>query len=172
MALRRQISAMNKLSWSPSCISLPRRRWSRPLWRRGLRVCFCRTPRSYLAHPRSIPSSPILHSCYAQAQPRPAANRPDGFYAIAGWVGSTLGIGMGQYLGRVPLAFVAVAGVVLLEPACVSLVKARPREITLVLAALAATFLVYRAFPTMGRAQSIADQFRQYGPTEMFLPTN
>jgi cbb3-type cytochrome c oxidase subunit II len=68
-------------------------------------------------------------------------------YAVAGWVGSALGIGMGQNLGRVPLAFVAVAGVVVLAPACVLLVKARPREITVVLAALATTFLLYRAFP-------------------------
>jgi len=68
-------------------------------------------------------------------------------YAVGGWVGSALGIGMGQNLGHVPLAFVAVAGVAVFAPACIGIVKNRPREIALVLAALGVTFLVYRVFP-------------------------
>lgn len=63
-------------------------------------------------------------------------------YAIAGWVGSALGIGMGQNLGRVPLAFVAVAGIAVLAPIAVVAVKERAREFALV-AALAAIALLF-----------------------------
>lgn len=69
-------------------------------------------------------------------------------YAIAGWVGSALGIGMGQNLGHVPLAFVAVAGVAVLAPVGLALAKRRPRELALVAATAAVAFFVYRAAPT------------------------
>jgi mono/diheme cytochrome c family protein len=68
-------------------------------------------------------------------------------YAVAGWVGSGLGIGMGQNLGHVPVAFVAAAGVVVLAPVCMTLMRDRRREFALVLAALATTFVLYRALP-------------------------
>ena len=50
-------------------------------------------------------------------------------YAVAGWVGSALGIGMGQNLGHVPLAFVVASGVVVLGPALFHLFRERRREI-------------------------------------------
>lgn len=52
-------------------------------------------------------------------------------YAVAGWSGSAMGIGMGQHLGYVPIAFVAAAGAVVLLPALLVLVRKRPREIAL-----------------------------------------
>ena len=50
-------------------------------------------------------------------------------YAIAGWLGSALGIGMGQNLGHVPTAFVACAGIIVLLPAFFQLAQTRTREI-------------------------------------------
>ncbi len=61
-------------------------------------------------------------------------------YAIAGWMGSAMGIGMGQNLGHVPAVFVAVAGVAVLLPQLVPALRKRARELALtglvVLAAL------------------------------------
>lgn len=59
-------------------------------------------------------------------------------YAIAGWFGSAMGIGMGQHLGYVPIAFVALAGVVVLSPHLFLLYRRRGREV----AASAAVLLV------------------------------
>ncbi len=50
-------------------------------------------------------------------------------YGVAGWIGSALGIGMGQNLGHVPPAFVAAAGVVILGPALYHLLRERRREV-------------------------------------------
>ena len=47
-------------------------------------------------------------------------------YAIAGWIGSALGIGMGQNLGHVPPAFVAVAVAVVLAPVILNIFRGRP----------------------------------------------
>jgi cytochrome c oxidase cbb3-type subunit 2 len=52
-------------------------------------------------------------------------------YAIAGWTGSAMGIGMGQNLGHIPPAFVAAAGVALLLPLFPGLLRSRVRELSL-----------------------------------------
>jgi mono/diheme cytochrome c family protein len=56
-------------------------------------------------------------------------------YAIAGWVGSALGIGMGQNLGHIPAAFVLAAAALFLSPTLWQYCKQRRRE-SLVTAAL------------------------------------
>jgi cytochrome c oxidase cbb3-type subunit 2 len=53
-------------------------------------------------------------------------------YAIAGWLGSALGIGMGQNLGYIPPLFVTAAGIIVLAPQIVALLRKRPREAVLV----------------------------------------
>ncbi len=67
-------------------------------------------------------------------------------YAIAGWVASALGIGMGQNLGHVPPAFVAAAGSIVLLPWALKVCRTRTRELTLVAAVLLAAFLIQRMF--------------------------
>jgi cytochrome c oxidase cbb3-type subunit 2 len=63
-------------------------------------------------------------------------------YALAGWSGSALGIGMGQHLGYVPTAFVTAAGIVVLLPQFLFLIRRRTRELALTaLVMLAALFL-------------------------------
>ena len=44
------------------------------------------------------------------------ARRAGWIYAIAGWIGSAMGIGMGQNLGHVPLLFIAAASAFILLP--------------------------------------------------------
>jgi cytochrome c oxidase cbb3-type subunit 2 len=50
-------------------------------------------------------------------------------YAIAGWFGSAMGIGMGQNLGHVPPAFVLLAGIVILLPVILGQIRWRRREL-------------------------------------------
>jgi len=61
-------------------------------------------------------------------------------YAIAGWTGSAMGIGMGQNLGHVPPVFVAIAGVAVLLPQCITIFRKRAREFALTAAVLLAAF--------------------------------
>ncbi len=60
-------------------------------------------------------------------------------YAVAGWMGSAMGIGMAQHLGQIPAPFIAAAGTVVLLPMIAALLRRRPRELVLTgLALLAA----------------------------------
>ena len=63
-------------------------------------------------------------------------------YAVAGWIGSALGIGMGQNLGHVPLLFVVFAGLVVLGPALFRLAQARRREVAAVAGAALIAFVL------------------------------
>jgi cbb3-type cytochrome oxidase cytochrome c subunit len=66
-------------------------------------------------------------------------------YAIAGWFGSAMGIGMGQNLGHVPPAFVLLAGAIVLLPALLGMLRQRKRELLVVAVMLAAAFGIQRA---------------------------
>jgi cytochrome c oxidase cbb3-type subunit 2 len=61
-------------------------------------------------------------------------------YAIGGWFGSAMGIGMGQHLGFIPPLFVLAAGAVILLAWPHSMVQQHKREVTLTLAMLLAAF--------------------------------
>jgi cytochrome c oxidase cbb3-type subunit 2 len=50
-------------------------------------------------------------------------------FAVAGWVGSAMGIGMAQDLNGVPGIFVVVAGLVMISPLVYSQIKHRKREL-------------------------------------------
>jgi cytochrome c oxidase cbb3-type subunit 2 len=63
---------------------------------------------------------------------------------VAGWAGSALGIGMGQNLGHVPPAFVGAAGLVVLLPGVVSVLRYRARELGLTALVLGAALLLDR----------------------------
>jgi cytochrome c oxidase cbb3-type subunit 2 len=65
-------------------------------------------------------------------------------YAIAGWIGSALGIGMGQNLGHVPPAFVLVAGAVVLFPWHHQVLREKKRELALTAVFLLAAFCIDR----------------------------
>ena len=52
-------------------------------------------------------------------------------FAVAGWVGSAMGIGMAQDLKAVPKAFVIGAGVVMVIPGLWNTLKNRKREVML-----------------------------------------
>ena len=65
-------------------------------------------------------------------------------YAIAGWCGSAMGIGMGQNLGHVPPAFVLGAGAVVLLPVLLTVFRRRTRELALTAVVLLAAFYLDR----------------------------
>ena len=69
-------------------------------------------------------------------------------YAVAGWIGSGLGIGMGRNLGYVPLGFVAIAAVVVLLPALPQLFTRRARELMVLGVAMPLAFSIQRILPS------------------------
>jgi cytochrome c oxidase cbb3-type subunit 2 len=82
---------------------------------------------------------PSLLAPSASADER--GRRAGWLYAFAGWVASAMGIGMGQNLGHVPPAFIVVAGIGVLSPLLIRLLRSRPREF--VLTAVLAAFALY-----------------------------
>jgi mono/diheme cytochrome c family protein len=62
----------------------------------------------------AYPSFLMVSSTMVSSTPATRARRAGYLYAIAGWIGSALGIGMGRDLHRVPIAFVAVAAALFL----------------------------------------------------------
>ncbi|MGP8227682.1 MAG: cbb3-type cytochrome c oxidase subunit II [Terracidiphilus sp.] len=64
-------------------------------------------------------------------------------YAVAGWSGSAMGIGMGQNLGSVPPLFVLAAGAVILLAWPHPFLLQRKRELALTLATLFAALALY-----------------------------
>ena len=65
-------------------------------------------------------------------------------YAVAGWCGSAMGIGMAQNLGYVPPAFVLAAGAVVLLPWLFGILSGRKRELALTALLLLAAFFLNR----------------------------
>jgi len=84
-------------------------------------------------------------------------------YAVAGWMGSALGIGMGQNLGHVPPAFVLVAGAAVLGPMLFPLLRVYRREAVTLGVAFAAALALYRILPqkTVGHATTAEERGRQ-----------
>jgi cbb3-type cytochrome c oxidase subunit II len=77
-------------------------------------------------------------------------------YALAGWIGSALGIGMGQNLGHVPTAIVVVAGTIVLLPAFLQLCQTRTREVVALAVTLTAAFVIYRLLPTHSASSQLS----------------
>jgi len=75
-------------------------------------------------------------------------------YAIAGWSGSAMGIGMGQNLGHIPPTFVIAAGAVVLLPGLIRAFSHRTRELGLTAFVVLAAFYVDRVLlPVHGSPQ-------------------
>lgn len=84
-------------------------------------------------------------------------------YAIAGWAGSAMGIGMGQNLGHVPPLFVLAAGTLILGPWFVGTLRRRALEIAAALTALASAWCIARAIPpahASSNAPTVAERGR------------
>jgi cbb3-type cytochrome c oxidase subunit II len=77
-------------------------------------------------------------------------------YAIAGWLASALGIGMGQNLGHVPTVFVIAACTVVLLPSLIRTIRTRSRELALVGTLLFVAFVLYRMQPSAPAASSLS----------------
>jgi cbb3-type cytochrome c oxidase subunit II len=68
----------------------------------------------------------LLAPSYSMAE---RGRRAGWIYAIAGWFGSAMGIGMAQNLGHVPVAFVVTAAGLVLAPAIAGIFRRRKREV-------------------------------------------
>jgi cbb3-type cytochrome c oxidase subunit II len=77
-------------------------------------------------------------------------------YAIAGWSGSAMGIGMGQNLGYVPPMFVIAAGAVILLPLLLRLFLQRKRELALTVALLLSAFYFDRTLAAVRVSQPLS----------------
>ncbi|MFP5275945.1 MAG: cbb3-type cytochrome c oxidase subunit II [Acidobacteriota bacterium] len=84
-------------------------------------------------------------------------------YAIAGWISSALGIGMGQNLGHVPALFVLAAGVAILAPQILHLARSRTRELAIVGALALAALCVWFGMraPTASQPLTAIERGRQ-----------
>jgi len=124
------------------------------LSRRGIRITFAASVAALgaacllLSQPQHIELASLLYpvgvSLYSVAlvaypavlvplpDAKTRAQRAGALYAIAGWAGSTLGIGMGQHLGYVPAAFVGVAVLVVLLALLPVFLHTYLRELTVV----------------------------------------
>ena len=76
-------------------------------------------------------------------------------YAIAGWTGSAMGIGMGQNLGHVPPVFVAAAGAAVLLPQLLTAIREHARELALTAAVLLAAFFADRLLRPVGASPQL-----------------
>lgn len=92
-------------------------------------------------------------SLLSLAQSDAARGREAGWiYAIAGWIGSAVGIGMAQSLGHVPLAFVCIAGAVVLLPPALGTGLLRKREFALPLLLLVVAYPISRVLASEGQS--------------------
>ena len=93
----------------------------------------------------------LLSSATSTAQ---RARQAGWIYAFAGWIGSALGIGMGQNLGHIPPAFAVVAAGVVLSPVLFKIFRHRPRELALTAVVLLIALAVHRIQPSAPVAAS------------------
>lgn len=81
-------------------------------------------------------------------------------YAIAGWGGSAMGIGMGQNLGHVPPIFVLAAGTAILGPFIAGFLRRRGLESAVTVSALVFAFVIHRAIGKPAAALSSEERGR------------
>ena len=93
---------------------------------------------------------------FSSASTQARARRAGWIYAIAGWFGSAMGVGMSQNLGHIPPAFVLVAGLAILAPQLPTLFRARRREIAATAAALVAALIIHFAINAPASAATSA----------------
>jgi cbb3-type cytochrome oxidase cytochrome c subunit len=74
------------------------------------------------------------------ASPAARARRAGIIYAVAGWIGSALGIGMAQHLHRVPVAFIVIAAAVFAVPLFFTTTFRYRREVAAIVLVCAASW--------------------------------
>ena len=116
-----------------------------------------RAPIASLFYPAGVSLYSVALVAYPSILAPPGTARERGLragwlYAIAGWTGSALGIGMGQNLGSVPALFVVAAGIAILAPQMLSIARRRTRELAILTVLGLAAFGVSR----MARAHTAA----------------
>lgn len=82
-------------------------------------------------------------------------------YAIAGWFGSAMGIGMGQNLGHVPRVFVLCAGILILSPELFRILHQRKREAAATVATLITAFCIQRMVVAVQAPRPVLSQIQR-----------
>jgi mono/diheme cytochrome c family protein len=82
-------------------------------------------------------------------------------YAVAGWFGSAMGIGMGQNLGHVPPVFVLAAGALVLSPGLLGILRRRRREFASTITIMLAAFCIERAITAIHPYPGLLSQIAQ-----------
>ncbi|MBT8044055.1 MAG: cbb3-type cytochrome c oxidase subunit II [Verrucomicrobiae bacterium] len=77
-------------------------------------------------------------------------------FAVAGWIGSAMGVGMAQDLNEVPRTFVVLAGMVMIFPALWRVIKHRKREL-IVCVAVATGCLAWYQFRNKPESSNAID---------------
>ncbi len=85
------------------------------------------------------------------ASPQKRAFHAGLLYAVAGWFGSAMGIGMGQHLRQVPVAFVLFAVLLILGPATFQTIRRHQRQTAFLGVALAVAYAIDLASSAAGR---------------------
>ena len=80
--------------------------------------------------------------------PRDRARKAGLVYAVAGWFGSAMGIGMGQHLGKIPVLFVLLATALIAGPKALELLRRYKREALTTTVAITAAFCIHRVIPS------------------------
>ena len=79
-------------------------------------------------------------------------------YAIGGWFGSAMGIGMGQNLGHIPPFFLLLAGALVLTPQIAALLRSRRRELIATAVVLLAALGIWRTVAALSPKPPVLTQ--------------
>jgi cytochrome c oxidase cbb3-type subunit 2 len=79
-------------------------------------------------------------------------------YAVGGWFGSAMGIGMGQNLGHIPWLFVLFAAALVLTPQIAGLLRSRRRELIATAVVLLAALGIWRTIAALSPKPPVLTQ--------------
>ena len=79
-------------------------------------------------------------------------------YAIAGWIGSGMGIGMGENLRHIPPLFVFAAAMLFFAPALWTLLRTRPRELIVLVVLFGGAAIISKCVSPAAKAGAMINQ--------------
>jgi cytochrome c oxidase cbb3-type subunit 2 len=124
----------------------------------GIRLAFVFYPIGVSLYSVALVAYPSLLAPASSAAER--GRKAGWVYAVAGWFGSAMGIGMSQQLGHVPPAFVLFSGAVILVPELLGFLRRRKCELAVAVAILVAALCIQRASRVASAGLPVAPALR------------
>jgi cytochrome c oxidase cbb3-type subunit 2 len=90
----------------------------------------------------------------SKASARERARLAGWLYAVAGWIGSGLGIGMGQNLGHIPTLFVFAAALLFFTPMLWKIFSNRQREVLTMIILFGSAWIIFKFSAPVVRAEA------------------